>query len=300
MSIVVKKTILKGLLVSEAMRRQVISLSKETTIGSSINYLIKYKVNALLTTDESNQPVGVVSKTDIMGAYYAALPADSPLEYIMSSPPLFCRPGDSLESALDTMRSRGIYRLYALEPNSKDVVGVLAYPDIVGLLYRYCRSCEQSIVLRKQRKQDYNAILHFKVKDVMTTSVKAFMENESLGRIMEGLSMHRFGAVLIRGKNNLPTGVVSKTDLILAYKHGLAADVEAKTIMSSPVRSCDESDFLEDAIKEMIFSEVHRLFVHRHHPQDVVGVLSLSDAARLRSGSCHACVSSRIKVDDHS
>jgi hypothetical protein len=26
-------------------------------------------------------------------------------------------------------------------------------------------------------------------------------------------------------------------------------------------------------------------------------VLSLSDAARLRSGSCHACVSSRIKID---
>ena len=300
MTIVVKKTILKGLLVSEAMRRQVISLPKETTIDSSINYLIKYKVNALLTTDESNQPVGVVSKTDIMGAYYAALPAESPLEYIMSSPPLFCRPGDSLESALDTMRSRGIYRLYALEPNSKDVVGVLAYPDIVGLLYRYCRCCEQSIVVRKQRKQDHNAILHFKVKDVMTISVKAFVENESLGRIMEGLSMHRFGAVMIRGKNNLPTGVVSKTDLILAYKHGLPADAEAKTIMSSPVRSCEENDFLEDAIKEMIFSEVHRLFVHRHHPQDVVGVLSLSDAARLRSGSCHACVSSRIKVDNHS
>ena len=299
MPIVVKKTILKGLLVSKAMRRQVISLPKETTIDSSINYLIKYKVNALLTTDETGQPVGVVSKTDIMGAYYAALPPESPLEYIMSSPPLFCRPGDSLESALDTMRSRGIYRLYASEPNSEDVAGVLAYPDIVGLLYRYCRSCEHSIVARRQRRPDHNAMLHFKVKEVMTPAVKAFIENESLTHVMEGLAMHRFGAVLIRDKSNLPTGVVSKTDLILAYKHGLAAEVEAKTIISSPVRSCEENDFLEDAIKEMIFSEVHRLFVHRQNPQDVVGVLSLSDAARLRSGSCHACVSSRIKVDDH-
>ena len=32
-------------------------------------------------------------------------------------------------------------------------------------------------------------------------------------------------------------------------------------------------------------------------PQNIVGVLSLSDAARIRSGSCHACVSSRIRVE---
>ncbi len=27
--------------------------------------------------------------------------------------------------------------------------------------------------------------------------------------------------------------------------------------------------------------------------------VSLSDAARIRSGSCHGCDSSRIKVDEH-
>ena len=299
MPIVVTKTILKGLSVSEAMRRQVISLSKQTTIDSSINYLIKYKVNALLTTDETDQPVGVVSKTDIMGAYYAALPAESPLEHIMSSPPLFCHPQDSLESALDKMRSRGIYRLYAIEPDSEKVVGVLAYPDIVGLLYRYCHSCEYSILGRRRKDQDNNDVHRFKVKEVMTPSVKAFVEDESLLQIMEGLSVYRFGAVLITDRNNVPTGVVSKTDLILTYKHGVSSDVNAKAIMSSPVRACEETDFLENAIQTMIFSEVHRLFVYKGAQQNIVGVLSLSDAARLRSGSCHACVSSRIKVDDH-
>jgi CBS domain-containing protein len=299
MPIVVTKTILKGLLVSEAMRRQVISLSKETTIDSSINHLIKYKVNALLTTDEANRPVGVVSKTDIMGAYYADLPPESPLEHIMSSPPLFCRPQDSLESALDKMRSKGIYRLYACEPDSERIVGVLAYPDIVGLLYRYCHSCEYSILGKRRKDQDNDSVPRFKVREVMTPAVKAFGEDESLLQVMEGLSVYRFGAVLITDRNNIPSGVVSKTDLILTYKHGIPSDIHAKAIMSSPVRSCEESEFLEDAIQTMIFSEVHRLFVHQGAPQNIVGVLSLSDAARLRSGSCHACISSRIKVDDH-
>ena len=62
-------------------------------------------------------------------------------------------------------------------------------------------------------------------------------------------------------------------------------------------RYCEENEYLEIAIQKMIFSEVHRLFVYRKNPQNIIEVLSLSDAARLRSGACHACVSSRIKID---
>jgi len=91
-----------------------------------------------LTADGKDNPSGVVSKTDVMGAYYAGLPIDSPLEHIMNAPPLFCRRDDSLDSALNQMRSNSIYRIYVLEPDADNVVGVLAYPDIVGLLYRYC------------------------------------------------------------------------------------------------------------------------------------------------------------------
>ena len=69
--------------------------------------------------------------------------------------------------------------------------------------------------------------------------------------------------------------------------------------MSSPVLSCEEDELIEDAIKQMIFADVHRLFVHQDDPQNIVGVFSLSDAARVRSGSCHACLSSRIKVDKY-
>ena len=50
-------------------------------------------------------------------------------------------------------------------------------------------------------------------------------------------------------------------------------------------------------IRKMIFSDIHRLFVRRPEEQDVGGVISLSDAARIRSGSCHACMSSRINMD---
>jgi len=117
---------------------------------------------------------------------------------------------------------------------------------------------------------------------------------------MEGLSAFRFGAVLITNSHNEPSGVISKSDLALAYKHGIPTETSADTIMSSPVHACEENEYLEFAIQKMIFSEVHRLFVYKQDQKNIVGVLSLSDAARLRSGSCQACVSSRIKINEHS
>ncbi len=293
-----RRTILSHLSVKEAMRKQIIKVSRDESIEKTINYFIKYKVNALLTVDAQNRPVGVVSKTDVMGAYYAGLPISFPVEGIMSSPPLFCSPLESLEVALDRMKSKGIYRLYVRESEGGEAVGILAYPDIVGLLYLYCHHCDYSYFAKKKTVKNQDQV-QYRVRDVMTTEVKSFQENNTLFDIMEGLSAYRFGAVLITDSDLSPSGVVSKTDLILAYKHGIPSDTTAGSIMSSPVQSCDAEDLLEVAIRKMIFSEVHRLFVHRDTPEKIVGVFSLSDAARLKSGSCRACMSSRIKVEDH-
>jgi CBS domain-containing protein len=298
MPIIEKRMTLSGLLVKEAMRKQVIHLLQHATIDNGISILIKYKVNALLIIDENGLPTGVVSKTDIMGAYYAGLPLEISLENIMSSPPFFCSPDDSLESALDTMREKGIKRLYVKGDQPEAISGVLAYSDIVGLLYLYCHRCDYSILRRKRKKETDASIRRYTVKEVMTPSVKAYPEDASLTYVMEELSKYHFGAVLITDRNNLASGVVSKTDLSLSYKHGIDPETKTKAIMSSPARSCGENDFLEDAIQTMIYSDVHRLFVHSDDPQNVVGVLSLSDASRIRSGSCHGCISSRIRVDE--
>ncbi len=291
------KNTLSGLVVGRAMRRQVIRLPEDTPIGNSINALIKYKINALLTIDEDGRPIGVLSKTDVMGAYYAGLPIESPVCHIMSTPPLFCRAGDSLEDALEQMRSNGVYRLYVNDSENGKIVGALAYPDIVGMLYLYCHECEYSH-FRKKRKKEKDGIRRFTVREIMTREVKSISKDEPLVQVMEALSAYRFGAILVKDGENSPCGVISKTDLTLTYKHGVDYNTAAETIMSSPVQSCSADELLEDAIRKMIFTDVHRLFVHSSTPDAIVGVISLSDAARIRSGSCAACMSSRIKVDD--
>jgi CBS domain-containing protein len=293
MPVVEKRHVISGLIVKEAMRRQVVRLPQDASIDYCINRMIKYKINSVLLFDDRQRPAGVVSKTDIMSAFYAGFSTDTPVESIMVGPPLFCYPDDDLESALDTMHSNGIHRLYVLGANTGEVAGVLAYPDIVGLLYRYCRACDKGhLTARRQRQGE--KFHRLKVKDVMTADVTAYPEYENLEKIIEGLTAHRLGAVLIADSRDKAVGVVSKTDLIVAYKHGRALDVAVSAVMSSPVNACSTEADLADAIQQMLIRDVQRIFVHAGIPDEITGVLSLSDAARFRSGSCRACTSSRL------
>jgi predicted transcriptional regulator len=298
MPVIVEKTRLSELSVKEAMRAQVVSRPAGSSIEGSIRFLIKYKVNSLLILDEDELPAGVVSKTDIMAAYYALLPINSPLADLVITPPVLCDEQDSLESALETMRSQGVHRLYVRSGDSDRVVGVLSYPDIVAMLYQFCRNCERSLHRRRNRSGTDRSVPRFRVKDLMTPSVMSFSTGDCLSSIMEGLSLYHLGAVLIRDSRNVPSGVISKTDLMMAYKRGIAPDVPARAILNScRILSCEEHDFIEEAIRRLIFSELHRLFVHRSDARNIVGVFSLTDAARLRSGSCHACPTTRIDVE---
>ncbi|MFT5731299.1 MAG: CBS domain-containing protein [Desulforhopalus sp.] len=289
------KNTLSDVFVKDAMRRIIISLPQNISIDSSINTLIKHKISGILTLDDSGKPSGVVSKTDIIGAYYATLPIDSPLEYIMASPPLVCSMDDPLEAALEKMRESSVYRLY-VTGNDGTIVGSLAYPDIVGLLYRSCYECNYSH-FRNSNEGDVETIKRLNVKDVVALECKTVSPTDTLFTVMEEISTYRIGAILVTDDNNFPVGVISKTDLILAYKHGIEQESEASLIMTSPVQTCNADDLLETAVRKMIFTDIHRLFVRNEEDGDINGVFSLADAARCRSGSCHACISSRITID---
>ena len=269
-----KRSVLSGISVKEAMRRQVIRLPQKAAVDYGINRMIKYKVNSVLIIDENQNPVGVVSKTDVMSAFYAGFPLATPVENIMVGPPLICYPDDELESSLDAMQQNGVHRLYVREFGSNVVVGVLAYPDIVGLLYRYCRACDRGLLNTRRRKEEVQ-FQRLKVRDVMTTAVTSYLAEDELTQVIEGLTAHRFGAVLIRNAQGKAVGVVSKSDLIVAYKHGVAVNAKAGSVMSTPVVSCKAQTDLADAIQQMLSRDVQRLFVQADDSDQMMGIMSL-------------------------
>jgi predicted transcriptional regulator len=95
---------------------------------------------------------------------------------------------------------------------------------------------------------------------------------------------------------SMAEGVISKTDLIIAYLHGVSPQTRAREIMSRPVHCISKETLLSAAIQQMLVRDVQRLFVQESvsHPGPIIGVLALSDAARFRSGSCRACSAGRL------
>ena len=290
------RQVLKGLRVQDAMRRLVTQLPSTALLSEACRTMIKYKVNAVLVIEAQQTPVGVVSKTDLMTAYYAGLPLGTEDSQIMVGPPRYCHPEDSLDAALDQMREYGIHRLYVTLGPDEPVCGVLAFPDIVGMLYRFCHRCDKSLLHRGQKAAEPGWPGQFSVREVMTPHIYVLPAETSLWEVMGGLAAYKFGAVPIVAADGRPVGVVSKTDLITAYLHALSPEVPARTIMSTPILTCQQDELLLDVLQRLIFWDLHRIFVFQDRPESLVGVLSLSDAARFRSGSCRACLASRISL----
>jgi CBS domain-containing protein len=295
MPVALSRDILQGLLVEEAMRRQVIRAPHDASLGNCANQLIKFKANALLIGDETGCPVGVISKTDIVGAFYAGLPIVETLSRdVMNGPPLTCFPDDELGVALDLMRKNGVHQLFVQGAEPCAVVGTLSYGDVVALLYRYCRACPKGAAGRSEAAGIEDRTRFLTVKEAMRTSVISCGPEEVLAGVIEKLMANRLGAVLIEDGKGLPVGVISKTDIILAYHHGAGLEVEARALLKWPAVTCDENSLLTDAIRQMFLKDVQRIFAYGAVPSHIVGVLSLADAAQIRSGSCRACMASRM------
>jgi signal-transduction protein with cAMP-binding, CBS, and nucleotidyltransferase domain len=128
----------------------------------------------------------------------------------------------------------------------------------------------------------------------MTPEVMGCAVAAPLTLVMELLSTKRKSAVLVNDDDGQPAGVISKTDLVMAWYRGVDAHIPAQAIMSVPVRSCHRSMPLADAMVRMLVEDMGRLFVHDKDPACIVGVVALADAANQRSGTCRACVSSRL------
>jgi CBS domain-containing protein len=295
MPVVETPSVFSGISVGKAMRRQVVSLPSTANIGQGIRMMIRYKVNAVLLTD-NGIPHGVVSKTDLLSAYYAELQPETPLGDVMGSQPIACFPDDLLEDALEIMEAAGVHRLYVTGAHREEVIGTVSYLEIIGLLYRYCRACERGTAKKRAKLAGIDPSARLSVKEVMTKEVWACRDNDQLFAVIETLSSRHMGAVLIQDESQYSVGVISKTDLIIAYHHGVSPKTGARKIMNTPVHSVSAEELLSTAIQQMLISDVQRLFVHFDvsSPNRISGVLALSDSARFRSGSCRACNAGRI------
>ena len=285
-----ERNVLTGITVAQAMQRVVIRMDVEDPISLGVRLMIKAKVDAVLVDDGQGQYQGVVSKTDVMGAFYAGLPWDTPVGDIMMAPVQVCWPDDGIDQVLDIMKQNRIHQIYAGIPSQGTIEGILGYADIVGLLYRYCRQCAQSHRARNAEKDRPRVT----AGEIMTAQVQVCRRSDTLYQVMDILSERKLKALPVVDDQGMPLGIISKTDLVLAYVHDILPDRPAGRIMNAPMAACEPDTLMSDVILQMFFSDIQHLFVTEKAKGKIQGVISLSDAARFRSGTCRACTASRV------
>ena len=287
-----KGNVLSSVTVAEAMRRQVVRCDPEESIARCIARMVKYKTGAVLVEEEGGACLGVVSKTDVAGMYYVGVELDTRLGEIAGGDPLCCHPGDRLETALATMLDRGIRRVYVHD--GEGITGVVGYADIVGAMYHFCIQCRRNLYGSGKLRPEADGWLT--AEDVMHPSVMGCSTSDVLQHALETLLEGRIGALAVfDDSGQKPVGVLSMSDVVVAYRHGVDQGVSVERIMSAPVLACEMNDSLTATLRTMIFADVQRIFVYNTRLENLAGVLSLTDAARARSGACKACrVASRL------
>ena len=284
------RSVLTGMAAGQAMQRAFPRTTPDRGLDEVIRQMVRTREDAVLVEGEDGageDRSGVVTKTDLTAAFYGGLAIDTRAGDLVAGPVETCPAAEGLDRVLDRMNAKKIHQIFVADEEGA-VCGKISHEDVAGLIYRHCRRCRQGHRARSDRE-----LPRLTVAEVMTRQIQACRPSHTLYQVMDMLSHRQVRALPVVDENHCALGVISKTDLIRAYSRGREPWEPAGEIMASPVVTAGPEDLLSAALTTMLLRDIQHLFVAGEKNGRVVGSVSLSDAARFRSGTCRACSPSR-------
>lgn len=127
------KEIVEERKVVDLMTHGVIIVPKGAMVIDVIGILVEGNVHGVIVTDDSNEPVGVISEIDIPKAFGEDF-SKTPVTKIMSTSISTIGPDEKIEKAGEIMKNKGIHRLIVVDGEGR-MRGILAMWDIVRDIY---------------------------------------------------------------------------------------------------------------------------------------------------------------------
>jgi CBS domain-containing protein len=122
-----------------------------------------------------------------------------------------------------------------------------------------------------------------KVADLMTTELTCVKEDSSVADALLTLADAHIHGVPVLDARGRFVGVLSTSDVLeaasecasTAEREGLFGETLVRDIMTTRPQTCSPDDDVKQAAQEMLYLDVHRLFVECEG--ELVGVISQSD-----------------------
>ena len=136
-----------------------------------------------------------------------------------------------------------------------------------------------------------------KVQDLMSTPAYTCGHTSHIDEAARLMRDNDVGSIPVTDASGRLKGVITDRDVSMAAysKAKRLAEIPVRSVMSTPVHSCDAQDDVATAVNRMRDAKTRRLPVTDGN-QRVVGVFSLDDAARgvARSGGDSAAVTTAV------
>ncbi len=118
--------------VQAVMTRSVRFTGLDATVADVARIMADNDCGAVPIVDDDRRVVGIVTDRDVCLAMANArrLPAEIPVDHVMSKTPRLCGPADDLMAALQTMQSERVRRLPVVDADGK-LRGILSIDDVV-------------------------------------------------------------------------------------------------------------------------------------------------------------------------
>ncbi len=121
----------EGHLVSDIMKKDVISIDEAKTIKDAANMMNEARIGSIIITKDDT-PIGILTERDFVTKIAAKeIPLSTPLSEVMTKPLLVIEPNQTVWEAAEIMKNMGIHRVAVQEGNK--IIGMVTTTDLVKI-----------------------------------------------------------------------------------------------------------------------------------------------------------------------
>ncbi len=306
-------TMLDTKTVRELMHYGAITVSGATTVDEVARRMGKYRIHAIVVTDDAGYAVGLISQTDIVlarqGRSLEQLAMIKAAD-VMTRKLITCRPGASVSEAVTLMTRNRIHRVVVADERQGKLwpIGILSMTDVInfGLVQptmtdesgeigalddiyeptppRPSKMVPPTFKLSHAVSPDESI-----VREIMHHGIVACAPATSVAEVAHRMITNHISAVVVVDDDGYLEGIVSQTDLVMARQGRTAEQVAALTagdILTPNVVTCTPDAKLAQVITLMTRNHIHRLVVAetRNFRPYPVGIVSMTDIVRQTVG----------------
>ncbi|ESQ21878.1 MAG: CBS-domain-containing membrane protein [uncultured Acidilobus sp. CIS] len=207
---------------SEAMSKDLVTISPSRSIKAAAHLMIKHKIGGLPVVGKEDKLVGIITRTDLVRAYGDKYAGELKVSEVMRSEFPKAKPTHSIFYVIKLMEADPAKKVVITDDEGR-LLGVIAEKD-VALAYipmqvlasrgkdRYLR--RKVVDAIKDKVVSLRSYLVPTAEDIMTRDPIVASPNEEAAEVARTMAKERIGCVPVVDEGNKVIGVVTKYDYV--------------------------------------------------------------------------------------